>query len=432
MSYWKKTILALGLAVGMVAFGVGCDQKVKKDKESAEAEEAKEKEKDKEKADEKSDEKTADKSDSKLPVEATGPVAIIDGTEISADEFNTLIERRTKGRRQVPHRLAMMYKQRTLQQVIDDHLITRELDKVGVEVSDEEVEEKYEEFRERFPDEDAFNQFLDRSQVTVEKIKEDMRKSERLKKHLEQKYDIKVDEKAAREYYDKNSESFEKKERVKARHILLKTDGKDKKKDGEAKKKAEELAKKAKGGEDFATLAKTHSEGPSAKRGGSLGFFPKGRMVPEFDKVAFKLGEGEVSDPVKTRFGYHVIKVEEKKEAGKQPFAEAKEDIMKRLERKELREAMDKYIKSLRDAAKIEKKEDNIQVNVEKGQGAGMGGGMGAMGGGGKGIPPEVLKKIKKQMKQKQQQGGSSGDKAGGSEPTELKLKKPELGGSGN
>lgn len=426
MSHWKKTLLALGLAVGM-AFGVGCDQKVKDDKESAKAEEAK---KDEEKEDEKSKEEQAKKEDEgELPVEATGPVAVIDGTEISADKFNELIERRTKSRRQVPHRLAMMYKSRTLQQVIDDHLITKKLDQVGVEVTDKDVEDKYKEFRERFPNDEAFQQFLDRSNVTVERIKEDMRKSERLKKHLEKEYDIKVDEKAAREYYDKNAKSFEKKERVKASHILLKMEkDADEKKQGEVKKKAEELAEKAKGGEDFATLAKTHSEGPSAKRGGSLGTFPKGRMVPEFDKVAFELEEGEVSAPVKTRFGYHVIKVEEKKEAGKQAFADAKEDIMKRLERQKLRESMDKFIKSLRDGAEIEKKEDNIVVNVEKGEGPQMGG-MGAMGGqgGGKGIPPEVLKKIKKQMKQKQQQQqeGSSGD-----EPTELKLKKPELGGS--
>jgi parvulin-like peptidyl-prolyl isomerase len=426
MSHWKKTLLALGLAVGM-AFGAGCDQTVKDDKkeESAEAEEAK---KDEKSEDEKSKDEQAKKDDGKLPVEATGPVAVVNGTEIPASKFNELIERRTKGRRTVPHRLAMMYKQRTLQQVIDDHLITNKLEEVGVEVSDEEVEAQYKEFRERFPNDDAFQQFLERSGVTVERIKEDMAKSERLKKHLEDKYDIAVTDKDAKDYYTKNAKSFEKPERVKASHILIKAEGKDEKKNAEAKKKAEDLAKKAKGGADFAKLAKTHSEGPSAKRGGDLGFFPKGRMVPEFDKVAFDMKKGDISDPVKTRFGYHVIKVMDKKEAGKQSFAEAKEDIMERLERQKLREGMDEFIKKLREDAKIEKKEDNIVVNVEKGASPQMGGGMGAMGGGGgKGIPPEVMKKIKQQMKQKQQQQGG-GEGAGGSEPGNLKLKKPELG----
>ncbi|MGM0557538.1 MAG: peptidylprolyl isomerase [Myxococcota bacterium] len=427
MSHWKKTLLALGLAVGM-AFGAGCDQKVKDDKkESAEAEEAKQDEKSE---DEESKDEQAKKDDGKLPVEATGPVAVVNGTEIPAEKFNELIERRTKDRRTVPHRLAMMYKQRTLQQVIDDHLITNKLEEVGVEVTDEDVEEQYKEFRERFPNDDAFQQFLERSGVTVDRIKEDMRKSERLKKHLEGKYDIKVTDEDAKEYYTKNAESFEKPQRVKASHILLKAEGEDEKKAAEAKKKAEELVKKAKGGADFAELAKTHSEGPSAKRGGDLGFFPKGRMVPEFDEVAFQMKKGDISEPVKTRFGYHVIKVTDKKEAGKQSFADAKEEIMQRLEREKLREGMDGFIKKLREDAEIEKNEDNIVVNVEEGAGGPqMGGGMGGMGGaggagGGKNIPPEVLKKIKQQMKQKQQQQGDGA----GSEPGDMKLEKPELG----
>lgn len=418
MSQWKKVLLSLGLLAGL-SMGAACDTQSKgadgseteATAESAEAE-----------ANEAEGDESAESSDAEgqLPVEATGVVAVVDGVELKAEAFNDIIRKRTNGRRAMPPQVAQMYKERTLEQVIDDYLITKKLDEAGVKVSEAEVEATFAEFKERFPAEEEFANFLEQSGVSVPEIKEDMRKSERLKKHLEAAFDAKVGDDEVKKYYDENPSQFERPQQVQASHILLKI---EEGKDDEVLAKAKDLMKKARAGEDFATLAKTHSEGPSAKTGGDLGYFPRGRMVPEFDKVAFELDKGDVSEPVKTRFGYHVIKVMDTREAGKETFEEAKEKIAGRLEGQKFRKAFDAFRTSLREGAKIEEKPDNITVNVKEGDAPQMGG----MPGGGQQIPPEVLEKIKAQMKaQQQSEGGEGGESA---DPTKLKLKKPELGG---
>jgi peptidyl-prolyl cis-trans isomerase D len=129
--------------------------------------------------------------------------------------------------------------------------------------------------------------------------------------------------------YNTNIEQYSTPEQVRASHILLKTEGKD---DATVKAKAEELLKKAKGGADFAELAKANSEDEgSAKNGGDLDFFGRGRMVPEFDQVAFQLQPGQISDVVKTQYGYHIIKVTEKKAAATRSIDEARQQLTDQL-----------------------------------------------------------------------------------------------------
>ena len=126
-------------------------------------------------------------------------------------------------------------------------------------------------------------------------------------------------------YYEDNEQQYKQPEQVRASHILLKTEGKD---DAAVKKQAEDLAKKAKAGADFAELAKKFSQDDSnASKGGDLDFFARGAMVPEFDQVAFALQPGQVSDVVKTSFGYHVIKLTEKRAASQRPLAEVQAQI---------------------------------------------------------------------------------------------------------
>jgi peptidyl-prolyl cis-trans isomerase D len=129
--------------------------------------------------------------------------------------------------------------------------------------------------------------------------------------------------------YANNSQQYETPEQVRASHILLKTEGKD---DAAVKAKAEELLKKAKAGADFAVLAKANSEDEaSAKNGGDLDYFGRGRMVPEFDQVAFALQAGQTSDLVKTQYGYHIIKVTDKKNATTRPLAEVRQQLSDQL-----------------------------------------------------------------------------------------------------
>jgi peptidyl-prolyl cis-trans isomerase D len=129
--------------------------------------------------------------------------------------------------------------------------------------------------------------------------------------------------------YNSSIEQYSTPEQVRASHILLKTEGKD---DATVKAKAEEVLKLAKGGADFAALAKAYSEDEqSAKNGGDLDYFGKGRMVPEFDQVAFTMEPGQISGVVKTQYGYHVIKLVDKKAATTRSLADVRQQINDQL-----------------------------------------------------------------------------------------------------
>ena len=135
-----------------------------------------------------------------------------------------------------------------------------------------------------------------------------------------------------REYYDDNLETFKQPKTVEARHILIKV---DQDADPETVKKTKERALKimklAREGKDFAELAKKYSEGPTRDKGGYLGTFKKESMVKPFADVAFSLKAGEISEPVRTRFGWHIIKVEKVNEASITSFDDAKKGIQKKL-----------------------------------------------------------------------------------------------------
>jgi peptidyl-prolyl cis-trans isomerase C len=149
-------------------------------------------------------------------------------------------------------------------------------------------------------------------------------------------------------HYDANKSNYKEGETITASHILVKTEP-----------EAEALLEELKGGKDFAELAKEKSTGPSAPQGGDLGSFGRGRMVPDFEQAAFALKAGEVSQPVKTRFGWHVIKVTEHTEGKQQDFEQAKEEIRKAL----VTDYIQEMIQALQNKAAIEIKNPDYQFD---------------------------------------------------------------------
>jgi peptidyl-prolyl cis-trans isomerase C len=145
---------------------------------------------------------------------------------------------------------------------------------------------------------------------------------------------------AMKKVYEDASKQITSEQEVHARHILVPTEE-------EAKKVEDELKK----GADFAELAKKESKDPGASDGGDLGFFTKEQMVPEFSKVAFELEPGKISDPVKTQFGWHIIKVEEKRARKAPTFDQVKPQIEQFVTRK----AQADYVAKLRETAKVER-----------------------------------------------------------------------------
>ena len=133
-------------------------------------------------------------------------------------------------------------------------------------------------------------------------------------------------------YYEKNIATYARPERVQARHILiLAPQDADAATDEAAKAQIDDIAARLKGGEDFAKVAEEVSQDGSAKDGGNLGWFERGRMVPEFEEAAFALKAGEISEPVRSAFGWHVIKLEERADADTTPLAEVEGDVRDNL-----------------------------------------------------------------------------------------------------
>jgi peptidyl-prolyl cis-trans isomerase D len=152
-------------------------------------------------------------------------------------------------------------------------------------------------------------------------------------------------EEEIRQYYEDHETEFNKGKEVKASHILFRLDqDADKETEAAVKQKAEDVLQKLRAGADFAEMAKEYSEDPgSAKNGGDLGFFTKGRLVPEFEEAAFAMKVGEVSDLVRTQYGYHIIKVEEIREEP-DPYGKAKPVIVERLKLEQAKERAAKQI----------------------------------------------------------------------------------------
>ncbi|HWZ06006.1 MAG TPA: peptidylprolyl isomerase, partial [Bradyrhizobium sp.] len=154
-------------------------------------------------------------------------------------------------------------------------------------------------------------------------------------------------EEAMKKVYDEAAKQIEGEQEVHARHILVETED-------EAKAIEAELKK----GADFAELAKKKSKDPGASDGGDLGFFTKDQMVPEFSAAAFSLEPGKISDPVKTQFGWHIIKVEEKRNRKAPDFEQVKGQIETYVTRK----AQAEYVAKLRESAKVERMDQAANV----------------------------------------------------------------------
>ncbi len=153
-----------------------------------------------------------------------------------------------------------------------------------------------------------------------------------------------VSEKEIKRYYESHKDRYVEPEAIRARHILIEVpQGASPEEEAKALKKAREIRQKVLKGEDFAKLAQKYSADPGTKeKGGDLGFFTRGQMVKEFEEAAFALKPGEVSQPVRTAFGYHLIKVEEKRPAREKSLTEVKEQVKEEI----LRERQEKRLKA--------------------------------------------------------------------------------------
>lgn len=182
-----------------------------------------------------------------------------------------------------------------------------------------------------------------------------------LKKKIEER--AVVSDADLQQFYEKNKDKLKTGEQIRASHILVKTE-----------KESQDILAQLKGGGNFEDLAKKHSIDGAASRGGDLGWFAKGTMVPEFEKAALSLQEGTTSGVVKTQFGYHIIKLTGKRPAGVAQLTEVKEQLKGAILAEKQGEIFKQLKEDLKKNAKVQIKEDALKkVVIKSGEGQGEG-----------------------------------------------------------
>ena len=293
----------------------------------------------------------------KLPV----VVAKVNGQEIKKDEL-------VKNVQQMQGRMLEMgrpgvtdaaFYRNVLDRMIGQRLLEQEAKTAGVSVTDDEVKAQIAKLKTQFKSEEDFKKELTREGMSEAQLMDEARKGYTLQKFIEAKIasQVTVSDQDVQKFYDQNKDRLQQPERVHLRHILVKVDAKvtpDEKK--KAKEKADALLARVKAGEDFGKLARENSDDPGSKvNGGDLSWVSKGQTVPPFEQAAFALKKpNDISPVVESQFGYHVIQLIERKDAGLVPLTEVKENISSFLKNKLIQQRLEDHVKELREKNKAE------------------------------------------------------------------------------
>jgi foldase protein PrsA len=264
-----------------------------------------------------------------------GDVASVNGQKITRSEFDKKLEAGPAGKS-------------VLTQLVQSDLVDQYATNNKITVSDAEISKKEDEIKAKYPP-GQFEQILKQQGLTEANVHDILRQTVVIEKAVDPQ--IKVSDADIKAYFDKNHALLDKPEQVRARHILVAD-----------LKTANEVEAKLKAGGDFAALAKQYSTDPSTKdKGGELGFFGKGQMVPSFQAAAFASPINAITAPVKSPFGYHVIQVEEKKPATVASLAGAHDQIVAQLKQQQQSQQIPVFLQQLKSAAKIEVYDDNLK-----------------------------------------------------------------------
>lgn len=266
--------------------------------------------------------------------------ASINNSYISKAELDTLhkraVEKFTRTNRPVSTELDKKMRASILRKMIDDEIIKQKATEEGVKVDRFERVEGLERYKERMGGPKAFALFMEHQGLTEEQVEQTVLSDLQRDKLIEKLGSLgEPSEKEISDYYQANQKLFTLPEMVRARHILLKLSEQDPKEKADVVlKKAQEIFKEAQAATvPFETLVHKYSEGPSAEKGGDLGFFARGRMTKVFEDAAFDAPVKKPVGPIQTEFGYHIIYVEEKSQAKVASLDEVKNRVVDAIRR---------------------------------------------------------------------------------------------------
>lgn len=299
---------------------------------------------------------------------AIGPIATIDGDDVPAEEFNIEIGRVIASG--MPPAMAAQYKTMLIEKIVDRILVERAVEAQNIVVTEAEIDQKLKDMTTEFArvsketgQQVTIDTLLQQLRITQDELRKSIKQSIAIERVLNARGLQEPTIEDAKRLYDENPDIFATPEAVEARHILIKVpEGADEKTVDEALKRAKAVYQRATAEKaDFKALASEVSEGPTKDKGGDLGFVPRGKTVPEFEDALFALKVGEVSQPVRTPFGWHIIQAVSKREAGTLPWEEVQDRIIAQLRNDQTKEALDGLLAELREKSKIELHPENVQ-----------------------------------------------------------------------
>jgi peptidyl-prolyl cis-trans isomerase C len=230
-----------------------------------------------------------------------------------------------------------------LDQLIERTLILQEARRTGRLASDAAVEDRLRQIAQAFPSPEEFDRALQQQGVSRAELRDRVRFELTVRRILDGLRVPAPTDQEARAYFQAHREAFDEPERVRVRHVLLRTEA-----------EARVALARLRAGESFAQVAKELSQDPGTRdRGGEVGLVAPGQTVPEFEQVAFRLKPGELSEPVRTSFGYHIVQVTEKLPAKKATWEGVRQQVLELLRENKRREAFEAWVKELRGRAKI-------------------------------------------------------------------------------
>ena len=275
-----------------------------------------------------------------------GVVAIVNQTPITSQELDHAVNGllpRAYGHRQLSESRTLEIKKEVLEDLIQKELLYQEARRRNVRVSSKEIEAETAKIRKRFSSEKEYTAALKKNGLTPDQVRSGVERFLAVNKLTAMAVDSKVavSDQDLADYYESNRDRFALPEEREIRQILIAVEPGGSDEDWKAGlKKADEIFKEANAGQDFAELARINSDDKSTSgRGGNLGFLPKGRMsVKELDEAAFALDEGQVSSPVKTLYGYFILKVDGIRPSRPLAFSEVDKDLLRNELRAQLLE----------------------------------------------------------------------------------------------
>ncbi|MDH4201524.1 MAG: peptidylprolyl isomerase [Phycisphaerae bacterium] len=266
-----------------------------------------------------------------------------------------VMKKRMPAGQEMPEAQVNQIHMRLTDSLVDQALYAQMADEAGIKVSEEQVTDQIKEIaaRKNQSMEEVEKEITTQYGMTMEDLKGQIHTQMLVKELVDTKAEVTVTEADAKKFYDDNPRHFEQKEQVKASHILCGKRGITEEEYPAEMEKIKAARARLDAGEAFEDVAKDVSTCPSSAQSGDLGFFGRGRMDPAFETAAFGLEVGQTSDIVKTSFGYHIIKVTDKKAAGKTPFAEVQEKITEYLENSQKKEKWEEIEKAFRNKSEI-------------------------------------------------------------------------------